>query len=278
MTAEERLAMAFVSEHPDEAARLLERVDARDAVTIVGTVSPPVGAHLLRVMAPSAAASCVTALDEATLVPIIDVLPLDDAAGLLRTLDAARRDAVVSRASEDRREQLRALLSFPENTAGAVADPLALALPDDMTVAEAQKQLRGSDQHLFYYVYVVKRDRTLVGALAIPELMAARPRATLADAMRRDLVTLDAHLDLATIVAHPAWRELDAMPVVDHGGRLVGAIRHKTMRQLAGARPRPMSATIAGLSELYWVGVSGMLASLAPQSVRAAEEDDHVEG
>ena len=269
--------MAFVSEHPDEAARLLERVDARDAAAIVGTVSPPVAAHVLRVMAPSAAASCVTALDEPTLVTIIDALPLDHAAALLRTQDAARREAVVSRVSEDRREQLRMLLSFPENTAGAVADPLALALPEDMTVAEAQKQLRGSDQHLFYYLYVEKRDRTLVGALAIPELMAARPRQTLSDAMRRDLVRLDAHLDLATVVAHPAWRELDAMPVVDHVGRLVGAIRHKTMRQLAGARPRPMSVTIAGLSELYWVGMSGMIASLAPQSVRLAEEDDHVE-
>lgn len=278
MTAEERVALAFVADHPDEAARLLERVDANDAAAVVRSVDPSEAAEVLRVMAPSSAASCVSALDDTALASILDALSLDEAAALLRSQDAARREAVLQQVpDEDRRSQLRTILSFPDDTAGAIADPLVLALPDDITVADAQKQMRGSDQHLFYYLYVVRRDRTLVGALALPELMAARPKETLADVMRRDLVRLDAQLDLATVIAHPAWRDLDAMPVVDQAGRLIGAIRHKTMRQLSGARPRPMSATIAGLSELYWVGMSGMIASLAPQSVASGEEDSNVQ-
>jgi magnesium transporter len=274
VTAEERLAIAFITEHPDEAARLLERVDASDAAAVMASVPAPVGADVMRTLAPSSAAACAAALGDAQLAAIVDHLALDDAAAILRTLDASRRQALLAHVAEDRREPLRVLLSFPENTAGAVADPLALALPEDITVADAQKQMRGSDQHLFYYLYVVRRDRTLVGALALPELMAARPKDTLGAVMRTDLVRLDANLDLATVVAHPAWRDLDAMPVVDTAGRLVGAIRHKTMRQLSGPRVRPMSATIAGLSELYWVGMSGMIASLAPQAISSAEDDD----
>jgi predicted transcriptional regulator len=92
--------------------------------------------------------------------------------------------------------------------------------------------------------------------------------------MRRDLVRVNAHLDLATLAVHPAWRDLDALPVVDAAGRLIGAIRHKTIRRVSAHNPRPMMTTIVGLSELYWVGVSGMLASLAPEMVRPAEVDD----
>lgn len=266
--------MGFLSEHPDEAARLLERMDPADAAAVIATLVTPVAADVMHRLAPSSAAGCAAALADDTLAPILDGMPLERAAAVMRGLERPRRDQVLDQIAEERREQLRALLSLPENSAGAIADPLALAVPDDMTVGEAQKQLRGSDHHLFYYLYVVRRDRTLVGALAMPALMAARPKEMLSAVMRRDLVSVDAHLDLATLAVHPAWRDLDALPVVDSAGRLIGAIRHKTIRRASGHSPRPMMRTIVGLSELYWVGLSGMLASLAPGTSRPAEVDD----
>lgn len=274
MTAEERLAIAFLGEHPDEAGRLLERMEPSDAAAVIATLATPVAADVMHRLAPSSAAGCAAALDDATLAAIVDGMPLEPAAAVMRGLERRRRDNVLDQIADERREQLRVLLSLPENSAGAIADPLALAVPDDITVAEAQKQLRGSDRHLFYYVYVVRRDRTLVGALAMPELMAARPKEMLSAVMRRDLVRVDAHLDLATLAVHPAWRDLDALPVVDAAGRLIGAIRHKTIRRASGHSPRPMMTTIVGLSELYWVGLSGMLASLAPGMGPSAEVDD----
>ena len=66
-------------------------------------------------------------------------------------------------------------------------------------------------------------------------------------------------------------------------GRLVGAIRHKTVRQMSGENRRPMMDTIVELSELYWVGLAGMLRSLTPTrlpaiapNARDIAEDDHV--
>jgi CBS-domain-containing membrane protein len=108
----------------------------------------------------------------------------------------------------------------------------------------------------------------------MPELMAARPKEMLSAVMRRDLVSVDAHLDVATLAVHPAWRDLDALPVVDSAGRLIGAIRHKTIRRTSGHNPRLMVTTIVGLSELYWAGLSGMLATLTPGANRPAEVDD----
>ncbi len=280
-TAQERVAAAFAADHSDEAARLLERADPADAAALLAGLPAPVAAEVYRALGPAASAACATALSDETLAAIVDNLPPQAAGAALRAVEPARRDAVGARLGDERREQLRAVLAYPEHTAGALADPLVLALTDDLTVAEAQRQLRGARLHLFYYVYVVERDRTLVGVLAMPELMAAHPKATLAAVMRRDLVRLDAHADLATVAVHPAWRDLDALPVTDAAGRLVGAIRHKTIRRMSWAHGRPMMATIVGLSEVYWAGLSGLLASIAsrrpPASPAAsAEEDDHV--
>jgi hypothetical protein len=45
------------------------------------------------------------------------------------------------------------------------------------------------------------------------------------------------------------------------------------IRQMAQAPARPMMDTIVGLSELYWAGLAGVLASIAPPS---AKDDSNV--
>jgi hypothetical protein len=61
--------------------------------------------------------------------------------------------------------------------------------------------------------------------------------------------------------------------VVD-GGKLIGAIRHRTIRRMSWQAARPMMTTIVDLSELYWTGLSGMLSSLIPPT--RTPEDEHV--
>lgn len=275
MSVDARLARAFAAGHPQDAARVLERAEPAHVAKILTDLPPALSAAVYRELAPAPAAACSAKLGDDTLAPIVEALPLDIAAAAMRRLDVPRRAALLARVSDTHREELRALLTYPENTAGALADPLALALPEDITVREAQRQMRGSQRHLFYHVFVVARDRTLRGTLAMPELMSARSRQKLGEVMQHEVVWLDAYTDLATVVAHPAWREFDALPVVDGARKLIGAIRHRMIRQLDRERTRPMVDTIVGLSELYWAGLSGMLASLTPpQSSR--EEDTNV--
>jgi magnesium transporter len=199
---------------------------------------------------------------------------VDRAAAIMRRLPAARRDRLLEECDADRRSHLRALLAYPENTAGALADPLALALTEDITVREAQRQMRSSERHLFYHVFIIARDRTLRGTLAMQELMGARPRQPLSAVMQRDVVAIDAFTPLATVAVHPAWREFDALPVIDTDRRLIGAIRHRMIRQLAHEPTHAVMDTIVGLSELYWAGLSSMLTSLVPPRSETGESQD----
>lgn len=263
MNADERLAFAFLKAHPEDAARLIERGDAADAAAVLASVAPAVGAQVYSAIGPTPAAACAAALSNEALAALVAQLPLDAAGVAMRRVAASRREAVLALLDDERSEHLRRILNYPDNSAGSLADPLVLALADDISVADAQRRLRGSRLHLYYYVYIVTRDGTLVGAINMAELMAARPKDALSSVMRREVVRLDAHTDLATVGAHPAWRDFDALPVVDSRGRFVGAIRHKIVRQMSWETGRPLMATIVELSELYWVGLSGILSSLA---------------
>jgi magnesium transporter len=264
MTAEERLAVAFLSGHPDAAARVVERADPADAAALLAGLAPRVSAEVFAGLGPTPASACTAALPDEALAGIVSELPLPGAAVAMRRLEPSRREPVLAQLDAERAESLRRMLGYPEHSAGALADPMVLALAEDITAAEAGRRLRRSRLHLFYDLYVLSRDSVLVGTLNVAELMAAEGKAALASLMHRHVVRLDAHMPLATIAAHPAWRDFDALPVVDAHGRFVGAIRHQTVRRMTRVGARPLMETIVDLSELYWIGLAGMLRSLAP--------------
>jgi Mg/Co/Ni transporter MgtE len=278
VSADERLAEAFVAAHPEDAARLLERVTPADAAVVLSHVKVEDAADVFGALAPSAAATCAAVLEDDRLAAIIGALPQDAAGLAMRRVEPARRDRILALLPDDRSAALRGGLHFPDSSAGAIADPLVMSLPEDITVAEAQRQLKGSP-NVYYYLYIVSRQGALVGTLAISELMTARPKQPIASVMKTQLTKLDAHTDIATVAAHPAWRDFDALPVVDSSGRLIGAVRHKTIRHLATVSGRPMVDTIVQLSELYWAGLSGILASLTPSATQSSapnQEDTDV--
>lgn len=278
MGPDERLALGFMEAHPDGAARLLERAGSAEAAALLAEVPVRVAAGVLRLLAPAALAGCAAALPLERLADIVAELPLDAAAGVMHRLEPARREAVLTRLPVTAETPLRRLLAYGAHTAGALADPLVLSLPEDLTVAEAQRGLPGGrEEHLFFYIYVVARDGTLVGVLDLPELMRARPQDTLAAAMHRDPIRVEAESSFVTLSAHPAWQDLDALPVVDAHGRLVGAVRHKVVRRLEvemglRARNESMVATLVGLSELYWAGLAGMFPRVAAAVMAARPE------
>jgi magnesium transporter len=270
---EERVALAFVTDHPLESARLLEQAPPTDAAALLERLPSELAAQVFEALAPAVAVACLAALPDKALSALLEALPLDAAGTALRGMEPARRERLLAALGAQRQEALNMVLSYGENTAGALADPLVLALPDDITVLEAQRLLRSSGQHLFYYVYVLARDRKLVGTLTLPELMAADPRAILNSIMQPHPTSLDARAELATLAVHPAWRDFDALPVVDAANKLIGAIRHRTIRRMGREPGAPMMATIVGLSELYWAGLSGILTSLVPPPTRTQEDD-----
>jgi magnesium transporter len=265
---DERLALGFMEAHPDGAARLLERAEPAEAAALLNEVPAGVAAGVLRLMAPAAVAGCASAMPAERLAAVMGELPLDAAAAVMHRLVPERREAVLTRLPVTVETSLRRMLAYGPYTAGALADPLALALPEDLTVGEAQRRLRVRGEHLLYYIYIVSRDQTLVGVLDLPELMAARPKDALAAAMHRDPIRLEAGTAFATLAAHPAWQTLDLLPVVDTEGRLIGAIRHMAVRRLEAelglrARSESVLATLVGLSELYWAGLAGMFPRVA---------------
>ena len=267
MRADLSVATRFVADHPEEAALVLEQLSFADGAALLAELDAAHGARLVARLSAALAVDCLRSLPDRLVAGVLDELPIDFGARILMRASAETRETWLAALSVERAEFLRRKLRYPPGTAGALVDPLVLALPEDLSVAEAQKQLRRSADRAYYYLYVVDRDQRLVGALDIRELMLAETKATLGVVMHRDIQSVPAHADLATVMVHPAWRDLDALPVVDAGGVFFGIIRHRMMRQIAGRandqEVQPMVRTLVSLGELYWTGLSAFLAGVS---------------
>ncbi|MBA3949432.1 MAG: magnesium transporter, partial [Acidobacteria bacterium] len=205
MTLQQDLARAFLEEHPREAAVALERMSA-DARLDILRMAPGEAAAALGEMVAPVAADTLTRLTPAEAAPALDRLDLDVALGLLRRMPNDAANALIAALPEKKQTPLQRALHYPEATAGALMDPMVLALPDDITVAEARLRLRREARGLLYYLFTVDRDGVLVGVLDIAELMRAKSRDAIRAVMHTPVEHVPAWTPAAAVRAHPGWR------------------------------------------------------------------------
>jgi magnesium transporter len=268
MNASDELSRKFAVNHPADAARVLERARPEENAPFLEAIPIAAAANILQLMNVRLAAASLSAVEVERAALIIGDMPLYYAAHVLRHSNPVRVEFLIERLGEKIARPLRRLLRYREGTAGALADPQALTLPVDMTVADAQRQLRRLAGEVFYYVYVTDRDQRLVGVVTIRQLLLARPKQTLESIMQREPTRLPASSDLAGIAVNPAWQEFDMLPVVDKADAFLGVVRHKTIRQLASTVDSGQGLASAidvalSIADMYWKSLAGLGAGLA---------------
>jgi magnesium transporter len=265
MSLESRLEQELVRAHPDRAAAVLDRVPSGDSARVLAGVPAGQAAAVIARMAPHLGATALEQLRPERAAEVVALLDLNVASRLWRRFSDDRRAALMDILPSRVAAALRALLQFPEKTAGALMDPGVLALPGDLTAREALARVREVPEQVRYNLYVVDRDQVLVGVLNLRELLLARPQACLTDVMTRDPVRLVAQADQLVVVSHPVWKDVRAIPVVDDQGCYLGAVRYRTLRQieeeLFGARGEDGDASEA-LGQLFAAGAAGLLDAL----------------
>jgi Mg/Co/Ni transporter MgtE len=278
MSTEQTLLERYVTEYPDEIARHAEELNADGRAALLTQLPAELGASVLKRIAPAMACDGLRRMPRDAAAAVLLALPLDLGAALLRRLEPEVAEPLLAALPPDRAVPMRQVLSYRQDTAGAVADPLVLVVPHAAAVAAAREIVEAHPHHLSYYVYVVDAAHRLVGVFDVPELVRAQASDPVDRIKTRDVTWLSADSTLETVFAHPGWHALDAMPVVDADGRFHGVLRHRRMRQLRAARgvesDRDQAVrTVVALGEIYWLGLCGLL-----QGFAAAASADPAEG
>ena len=132
------LAQLHLSRHPEEAARVLERLSPDAIVAVLGEASAESAAGVLARFAPSLASACLADWPAGELSAVVALLPASIAATLLRQLDPRVREETLSALPASVRARLRlrpgrhmARLGV-QQLVGRLAVPAVLRLPLDV--------------------------------------------------------------------------------------------------------------------------------------------------
>jgi magnesium transporter len=251
---------------------------ASDAAEVMEAIPVGLFSGLLRCLAPPTAASAMELMPAEKAADALSAARNDLAAGVLRTMETGKRSTIVKYLSPDARTAVGRLLRYADGTAGALMDPGVLSVSEGVSVCDALERVRRDPQRALYYLYVVDEAQRLVGVLNIRELMGSRPEQLLGSVAVRDVASVPARASWQSVLAHPAWKLVHTLPVIETDGRFLGVIRYESVRQLeerwAETRLEDHGArTASSLGELYGLGLRGLF-DLAASAVLGSEESE----
>jgi CBS domain-containing protein len=162
---------------------------------------------------------------------ILEDMQPDDAADLVGDLDADIATHLLDRMEPEEAEELRRLMSYAEDTAGGMMTTSPVIVGHDSTVAEALARMSKPDLSppLASQVYVVRPPLEtptgkLLGIAHFQRLLREPPSTLVSAVVDSELAPIAAETPLGEVARYFATYNLAAVPVVDAGGHLIGAV------------------------------------------------------
>ncbi len=217
---------------PHTLSIFLERLDVDTQRSILRRLDPADVSDVVSEMAPDASAELVSEMREHRAVSVLNEMEPDDAADIVRELEEEDRDRLLkgmSKAHPESAEDVKELLEYPADTAGAIMNPHVATLRPNMTIdaaISAVRKMKDEYENIFY-LYVVDEDDILEGVMSLRSLLLSRKGELVSDIMQTELIGLLAPTMDKEVVAHiMADTDYHTLPVVGENGELLGIITH----------------------------------------------------
>jgi magnesium transporter len=264
VSADEALALAFGRKHPDRVAVIVETSSSEQLADFFERLPPEVSGPIAARATPNALAGAVAAMELDAGAELLAALNPRIAAAIARRLGEKVRRGLLGALSKRARGRIEQLLAYQPDQIASRVDLRAPSVARQASVEHALQVVREGADGALHYVYVVDEAQKLVGVCNMRELMSANPRDPVGDIMVRNPERLVADDPLDSLVVHPGWRKVHALPVVDGQGQFIGVIRYSGFRELEAEMGRSRSVgseveTTAALAELFSLGASAMM-------------------
>lgn len=256
----------FLTHHPRDSVRLLETSRSEDLASFLDGLSVEERAGLLANMLPQTAAAWIGGLDPEGAADVVEKLRSSTAAAILGALTRTARHPIFDALPVEKRENIRHLLRYPDDSVGALMLTNTLACRIDATVRRAKQLVRRFAHTELPLMVVVDDAMKPLGILPLSRLLSEREREPVRDHMRRLPTRLRAHASVGSVLTLPAWNTEDYLPVVEADGRYVGLLpkarlhRHALATHIDAERSTELTETLLALADMVWGPAAELLA------------------
>ncbi|ADO76817.1 magnesium transporter [Halanaerobium praevalens] len=160
------------------------------------------------------------------LAEILSAMYTDDAADLLSVLKVGKIKEILNLMKANKALELKELLEYDDQSAGGRMTTEFIAFYADNSVAEVLTKIKDLiiEPEMIYYIYVISRNKKLLGVLSVRQILAASRNKELGKLMNKNVVQVNVNLDQEEVAKVLAKYDLLAVPVINNYQQLVGII------------------------------------------------------
>ncbi len=210
----------------DEQKAVIESLDEETAAQAISEIPTRMQAALLESIPPEKAAD------------IVEEMAPDEAADVLQEMPPEASAEVLAGMEREEAKDVRDLLGFEEDTAGALMTTEYVAVDDSANLDEAVERLKAFEGsvELVHQIYLVNTENVLTGTVPLARILLAGSATPLKHLAMDPVISIKSHGDARKVVDLFYKYDLVALPVVDDANHLLGVVTADDVLELVVKR------------------------------------------
>ncbi|WP_299823467.1 magnesium transporter [uncultured Pontibacter sp.] len=213
--------------HPADITTVLYELDANESKYVMDLLPPEVGAEILSDLDYDIREDFLDYFTSAEIARYINLMHSDDAVDILNEQSVQTREEVIALIeNEEKAKDILDLLHYEEDCAGGLMAKELIKVNLNWRVRQCIEEIRrqAEDVSRIYTVYVVDNRDILVGRVSVKALLLSKDDKLVKDIYSEDVISIESFRDENEVVSVMQKYDLEAIPVVNIQGRLLGRI------------------------------------------------------
>ena len=213
--------------HFADVAEILEELDSDEATYLINILESEITSEALMEVDEDVREKILERLSPKEIARELAEMDTDDAADVVSELDEHIQRKVIDKLEdEEHAAGIVELLKYDEDTAGGLMAKELVKVKDTWTTAGCVREMRRQAKNVtrVHSIYVVDKEGKLKGRLSLKDLLTAPERAHIRDIYIPKVDFVNVHTEGQDVARIMQKYDLEAIPVVDDDGILVGRV------------------------------------------------------
>ena len=213
--------------NPMDIYSVLDELDLENARYVLDLLNNETAASIISELDPDDRSKFLKDAEPAKINAMLDCLETDDAVDIINELPVKLREEVIAGIeNEERAAYIVDLMRYEEDCAGGLMAKELIKANLNWNVVQCIDEIRRQAENVqkIYSVYVVDNNDILLGRTSLKRIILANNKTLIKDIYESEIISVETYMDQEEVVSIMRKYDLDAVPVVNGKGKLVGRI------------------------------------------------------
>ena len=249
--------IAFIKEtlegiKPADITDTLHELNTEDSKFVIGLLEPEIGAEIIEDLDEDIRRKFLKIFSPDEISFFLGYMDSDDAVDILNELPVkVREEAIAKLEDQEKVNYILELLRYDEDCAGGLMAKELIKANLNWTVVQCIEEIRRQAEKIqqIYSVYVVDDDGKLLGRVSLRKIILTEDNKLVKDIYDDDIIAVETYLDKDEVAVVMRKYDLDAVPVINVLGKLLGRITIDDIVDVIAEQAEEERQIMSGISE-----------------------------